>query len=107
MALREFDDEGGRHWTVWDVYPTLAERRQRNAGPPPGVRERRRYVEQRVTLRRDMAAGWLAFESRDGERRRLLPTPQTRDGWHTASLAQLRAWCAAAVPAPPVRRLIE
>src|SRR5690349_4357733 len=25
MALREFTDDHGRRWTVWDVYPTLAE----------------------------------------------------------------------------------
>lgn len=107
MALREFDDEGGRQWKVWDVYPTLAERRHRNAGPPPGTRERRRYVEQRVTVHANMVAGWLAFEARDGERRRLSPIPHTPEGWQHASVAELRAWCASAQAAPPGRRLIE
>src|SRR2546430_1646766 len=105
MALREFDDERGRHWKVWDVYPTLAERRQRNAGPPPGTRDRRRDVEQRVPMRKAMAAGWLAFEARDGERRRLSPIPKTGEGWQAASVAELRAWCEKAEPAPPARRL--
>jgi hypothetical protein len=104
MALREFTDEGGREWTVWDVHPSLADRRKRNAGPSPGTRERRRYAEPRVHLRPSMSNGWLAFESRDGERRRLAPIP---DGWQAASIPQLWAWCATASPAPPARRLIE
>src|SRR3954462_5935796 len=100
MALREFTDAHGRRWSVWDVHPTLAERRHRNAGPPPGVRERRRYVERRLPLRREMAAGWLAFECKDGERRRLSPIPDTPEGWHNASVTELRAWCKMAHPAP-------
>ena len=107
MASREFTDEGGRQWTVWDVYPTLAERRHRNAGPPPGVRERRRYVEQRLALRENMAKGWLAFEARDGGRRRLAPIPTSGPHWSTATEHELRAWLKSAKPAPPTRRLIE
>lgn len=107
MALREFTDERGRSWAVWDVHPTLAERRQRNAGPPPGVRERRRFVEPRLRIRPSMSSGWLAFESEDGERRRLAPIPEMARGWEAASVEQLQAWCAIAIPAPPARRLIE
>lgn len=104
MALREFNDERGREWTVWDVHPSLAERRKHNAGPPPGTRDRRRYVEARLHMRPSMSQGWLTFESRDGERRRLAPIPED---WATASQHQLAAWCAMASPAPPSRRLIE
>lgn len=107
MAFREFVDERGRKWTVWDVHPTLAERRRRNAGPPPGMRERRRFVEQRLHIRANMAHGWLAFEAQDGERRRLAPIPGDSEGWQNASVTQLRTWCARADPAPPARRLIE
>ena len=107
MALREFTDEGGRFWTVWDVYPTLAERRNRNAGPPPGVRERRRSNEWRPHVNQNMSRGWLAFEAGDGERRRLAPIPETPSGWDCATEPELRAWLAAAQPTPPVRRLIE
>jgi len=108
MALREFTDAQGRQWTVWDVHPTLAERRKHNAGPPPGVRERRRSVEQRVRIRAEMSGGWLAFEARDGERRRLAPIPDAPKGWHMAAENELRTWCAMAKPAPPARgRLIE
>lgn len=88
---------------VWAVYPTLVERRRRASGPPAGVRERRRYVEDRLRVRAPLVSGWLTFESR-GERRRLAPIP---DGWEGAPLELLRAWLASAEPAPPPRRLIE
>jgi len=107
MSLREFTDERGRHWSVWDVYPTLAERRQRDAGPPTGIRERRRYVERRLRVKSNLARGWLVFESRDGERRRLAPIPGSPTDWKDATEEQLRSWCAIADPAPPPRRLIE
>lgn len=107
MSMREFTDERGRRWSVWDVYATLAERRRRDAGPPSGTRERRRYVERRLHLQSNLALGWLVFESRDGERRRLAPIPRLLTEWKDATDQQLRAWCAMAEPAPPPRRLIE
>ena len=107
MAYREFTDDRGREWKVWDVYPTLAERRLRAAGPPAGARERRRSAERRLNIPPHMAHGWLTFESRSGERRRLAPIPKVEGGWSTASERELSAWCAAAEPAPPARRLIE
>lgn len=107
MALREFTDDRGRQWKVWDVYPTLAERRERNAGPPPGTRERRRYVEARTPLSPKMARGWLVFEASNGERRRLAPIPGGTHAWNAASDDMLRTWCSLARPAPPSRRLIE
>jgi hypothetical protein len=107
MAYREFTDDRGRYWRVWDVYPTLAERRLRSAGAPPGGRERRRSTERRLNIHPNMANGWLTFESRDGERRRLAPIPQIAGGWFAATDDELNAWCAAAAPAPPARRLIE
>ena len=107
MAIREFTDSRGRYWVVWEVYPTLAERRRRNAGPPPGVRERRRSVENRARLSPKMERGWLAFEATDGERRRLAPIPDMPVEWSHASDDQLRTWCAMAEQAPPTKRLIE
>jgi hypothetical protein len=107
MALREFTDSGGRAWRVWDVFPTLTERRHRNAGPPPGIRERRRFVEARAPISPSMAQGWLVFEAANGERRRLAPIPSEEKAWHAMSDDALRSWCALAKPAPPVRRLIE
>lgn len=107
MAYLEFTDERGRTWKVWDVHPTLGERRIRDAGPPPGMRERRQFAEPRARISARMAGGWLAFEALDGERRRLAPIPHMPNGWAQSSIDQLRAWCAAAEPAPPARRLIE
>src|SRR5207302_1886560 len=46
MACRDFTDEGGRYWVVWDVYPTLAQRRQGDGGPPFGTRDRTRPTRQ-------------------------------------------------------------
>jgi hypothetical protein len=106
MACRDFADDDGRYWVVWDVYPTLAERRQKNAGAPLGMRERRRFRERRAQPRSSKTTkGWLAFEAVDGERRRLVPIPEMQEGWAKATPDQLRAWCAMAnpsSPAPPV-----
>jgi hypothetical protein len=107
VALREFTDDRGRRWQVWDVYPTLAERRCRNGGPPPGVRERRRSFEWRPRINQSMSRGWLAFESQDGERRRLAPIPEMPRGWDCATEHEFRTWLVSAEPAPAVRRLVE
>ena len=107
MAYREFTDESGRSWTVWDVHPALVERRRQNAGPPAGVRERRQQVRHRAIISSAMAEGWLSFEAGDGEHRRLAPIPEIPGGWATATEQQLRSWCALAGPARPTRRLIE
>ena len=81
MALREFKDERGRQWTVWDIYPTLTTT--------------------------SLPGGWLAFEARDGERRRLVPIPEVANGWANATEAELCAWCAMGEAAQSTRRLIE
>ena len=107
MACRDFTDEAGRYWVVWDVYPTLAERRQKDAGPPFGSRERRRLLERRAHARSNMTKGWLAFEAADGERRRLGPIPETPAGWAAATLDQLRTWCTASNPALPPRPISD
>lgn len=75
MASREFADEGGRNWMVWDVRPIV--KYQSHAKP-------------------NLSHGWLAFECGDGERRRLAPIPDDADGWAVASDDQLRSWCALA-----------
>ena len=107
MTLREFDDERGRAWTVWDVHPTSVDRRQRNVGPPAGIGERRGHTGSRAIIAPRLAQGWLAFEARDGERRRLAPIPDVPRGWPTASDGELREWCELAQPVPPPRRPSE
>ena len=105
MAHREFLDDRGRQWEVWDVRP---ERRERRSGG-----ERRRSARDRVDRRKqqlllaviggELANGWLAFTTK-GERRRYAPLP---DNWVTATTQQLLDWLAAAKPLPPRPRLIE
>jgi hypothetical protein len=71
MAYREFTDQAGVLWRVWDTYPSSAS-----------------------NVRSVYAAGWLGFES-DVGRRRLHPVPQ---GWDQAPDHQLWEWLRQAIP---------
>jgi len=71
MAYREFTDESGVAWRVWDTRPHSA-----------------------ANVRSQYAGGWLSFEC-EGERRRLGPIP---DDWAQASDEELWSWVALAVP---------
>jgi hypothetical protein len=73
MAFREFRDEMGTVWTVWDTYPQSAH----TVGMP--------------TLK----GGWLTFEA-GSERRRLVPVPVA---WVEAPEEGLRRWLKMASPA--------
>jgi hypothetical protein len=55
VAVREFQDEGGRPWRAWSVTPGLR----------PG-RDAKRYLGE-------FHGGWLCFEALDGSARRRLP----------------------------------
>lgn len=103
MASREFTDAHGRRWNVWEVQPSLAERRRGLADwrLPPRV-DRRVPVAGRRRAGK-YATGWLVFET-PGERRRLVPIPPS---WESASDAELDAYCTSATPARAPRRLIE
>lgn len=63
MAYREFNDEAGRSWRVWDTYP------QKPQIVAPGFEN-----------------GWLSFET-DGEKFRLVPIPPD---WERGTEAGLR-----------------
>lgn len=78
MTYREFQDEQGRLWEVWEVRPAVIERRQAD--------DRRRYprefgdrraAELQFKLLGGMRDGWLTFQCGE-ERRRLAPIPE---GW--------------------------
>jgi hypothetical protein len=105
MAHREFKDDNGRWWTVWEVRPERRERRvgeERRKRPRPSP-DRRREQLLLAVVRRELANGWLAFETK-GERRRYSPIPE---GWSDVPDDALRTiWNAAAVLAPK-KRLIE
>ena len=69
MAYREFTDDRGIAWQVWDTYP------QKREFVSPGLRH-----------------GWLSFAA-DGEKCRLAPVPA---GWAESTEVQLRVLLRAA-----------
>lgn len=70
MALREFMDDEGRQWRVWDVAPDQFH----------AVTNWEDYLQGYID-------GWLVFEAIAGEERcRLYPIPA---GWETASASRL------------------
>ena len=81
--LREFTDDDGITWRVWDVNPSLHERLSPKS--------------KAVTLR--VPEGWLCFES-PRERRRLSPIPEE---WATIDANTLKRMCAEAEPVRPNR----
>ena len=100
MAFRTFRDTHGQEWEVWEVHPTLTERR---VSTQPVLVERRRNDQGRVSLPRQMRTGWLAFQS-TAERRRVVPPP---DSWEAMSDAELVDLLQQATPRPKPPRLID
>lgn len=88
MALREFVDSVGVPWKVWMVMP--AEMSDRLARLSGAAAERRKP--------------WLAFQSAEGEKRRLVPVP---DGWESCDDYTLERWAMRAVQVPPAPALRE
>jgi hypothetical protein len=91
MALREFADDAGRQWKVWDSRP---------GKPQPNSAEARYLTAQggenakRFTPGR--GEGWLTFTS-DTERRRLSPIPTD---WERADDTALRRYLVSADAVP-------
>ena len=105
MGHREFRDDRGRTWEVWDVVP---ERRDRRSGMDRRKRARETFDRRKVrilsaVITGDLAKGWLVFSTLS-ERRRYAPVPE---GWTAANESQLMLWCESAKPLPQIRRLIE
>jgi hypothetical protein len=78
MAVREFTDNWGTEWRVWDVTPEVMHPITRSED----------YMQK-------LQDGWLAFESA-GEKRRL-PAPYPTD-WTGYDLKSLEALCQRATP---------
>jgi len=76
MSHREFLDEDGQSWEVWDVRPSIVESSSTTDGAGE-LADLERQVRQlvRLNLPTELRAGWLAFRSSD-ESRRLAPIPQ-------------------------------
>jgi hypothetical protein len=87
--LREFRDTKGVEWLVWDVYPSAASGDQRISDPGAAFPHR------------ELADGWLCFES-GSEKRRVAPIPK---GWEEFSAEQLEGLCRSAgyISRPGVR----
>lgn len=102
MSHRAFRDHDGRTWDVWEVHPTLVERRDARRGARIAG-ERRKRSQPRASLPIVLRAGWLAFESMK-ERRRLAPIPADWAGMTDDQLAELLA---RADMKGKTRRLIE
>jgi len=80
MTHRRIKDGDGKSWDVWEVYPSVVERRM--SGEFPAVKDsrspetdRRRQV--RLLVPAQLEQGWLAFQA-GSFRRRLAPIP---DNW--------------------------
>jgi hypothetical protein len=88
MSFREFKDESGIKWEVWDVHPTSITLALASAnGNRHEIRDPIGPVQERF------AGGWLCF-ARGQEKRRLAPIPT---GWQQLSEDDLLAmWRAAA-----------
>ena len=105
MAIRTFRDPSGIEWQVWEVHPSLAERRARE-DRRAGQREtsdRRKLEQARADLPDDLRRGWLAFRS-VVERSRRTPIPP---GWESLSDDELGELVQRAERLGPPRRLIE
>lgn len=83
-GIREFAGSGGTRWTVLEIANPGFSQRLASLFPHP---ERR--------------AGWLLFESPQGEKRRLSPYPRN---WRDLTADELDALFATATPAGPEER---
>jgi hypothetical protein len=89
MTHRQFQDQSGSTWDVWDVHPTAMERRRqerRDAQQRRRGERRQRDEGHAVGVERGLRLGWLAFQAGE-ERRRLVPIPPN---WNTMPEERLR-----------------
>ena len=109
MPYKVFNAPDGTKWEVWMVMPTTTERRREGVGHLSAASASSNSTTTRVIDRRHADTGprtvvspgyengWLCFESKSGEKRRLVPVP---DGWETAPAEKLWMWCRLAAEVP-------
>ena len=85
MSHREFQDEDGRAWEVWDVHPAIIDTAD---APILAGGERRRDGPNRLRLPSELRGGWLAFRC-GTESRRLAPIPTRWTAFDDQELALL------------------
>ncbi|MGH7651142.1 MAG: hypothetical protein ACREMS_04805 [Gemmatimonadaceae bacterium] len=107
MPYKSFQAPDSEKWSVWRVIPTSAERRRKDrrvasaaaSASYAGIERRRtpdrrsHSIGTRALMLPGYENGWLCFESERGEKRRLVPVP---DSWETAAADKLWLWCRAA-----------
>ena len=99
MPLREFTDEEGVSWRVWDVHPKLGVFRKTGSGwrrtrdVPELILERR----QQRSPQSKPGGGWLVFDSEE-EKRRLSPVLLPTGG--SCPVDRLMEYWERAEPAP-------
>ena len=103
MAHRVVVDATGVTWEIWEVQPSLVEKRDLEGPPPATTGERRRMRTPRLRVSPAMRDGWLAMRSYS-ERRRIAPIPA---GWATMDDAALLELVRKADAVGSPRRLIE
>lgn len=83
MAVREFSDDGGREWRVWEIRPETVHP----------------VTKAEDNLADSYLVGWIVFEAKDGtEKRRLCPAPRR---WVNAPRFELCAMLDRAERVPP------
>jgi hypothetical protein len=90
MALREFRDEKGHRWRVWNVAPQVPLWMSGVAAGEAEPTGAAAVLAARKRLTPGLEQGWLCFEN-DTEKRRLSPIPA---GWAEAPETELRRMCA-------------
>jgi hypothetical protein len=88
MPHRQFVDDDGAVWAVWDVRPAAV---GQTLDPRLAALRSGRAMLPEVS--RALAEGWLCFES-EAEKRRLAPIPP---GWDSFSAGELLRLCESAV----------
>jgi len=96
MPHRQFKDAKQINWEVWDVHPGDVELRLRSEREPQRSQRSLATEKPRAAVARDLAKGWLCFESLE-VKRRLWPIP---DGWERLNDAELSRLCSQAKDAP-------
>jgi hypothetical protein len=97
VSFREFRDESGTEWEVWEIKPALLERRM--LADAPLDTERRTTSRRRAPVADELRFGWLVFQSSESKRR-LAPVPA---GWERFSREDLVELLARATHRPHPR----
>ena len=90
MSYRQFEDEQGQRWDVWEVHPSAVERRvnEERRKAARATPDRRANQDVQFPMPPELANGWLAFQCAD-TRRRLAPIPPRCEALSDEELREL------------------